>query len=150
MFPLFLAHKVQNMRDDLCWKLYLLLREIVDLACAPNISANMAAYLTSIIEYLLVRHDLFPNNAICPEHHYLLHYDNLMLQFGPLIRVWTLHFEAKHSYFKECARKLYNFKNLCLTLSERHQMLQAYLDKGNLFHPSVQVEKRIDFYVSNY
>lgn len=55
----------------------------------------------------------------------------MILKCGPLIRLWTMRFESKHSYFKRCARNLKHFKNLCLTLSERHQLLHAYLSAGS-------------------
>uniref|UniRef100_A0A8C1PKJ5 Uncharacterized protein n=1 Tax=Cyprinus carpio TaxID=7962 RepID=A0A8C1PKJ5_CYPCA len=70
--------------------------------------------------------------------------------FGPLIRLWTMRFESKHTYFKQCARKLHNFKNVCATLAERHQLLQAYLSAGNLFQLSVQVEKGSEFYSCDF
>ena len=54
-------------------------------------------------------------------------------QNRPLIRLWTLRFESKHSSFKRCARKLQNFVNLPKTLAERHQILQAYYNAGSLF-----------------
>ncbi len=61
-----------------------------------------------------------------------------------------MRFESKHTYFKQCARKLHNFKNLCVTLADRHQLLQAYLSAGNLFQLSVQVEKGSEFYSDDY
>jgi len=45
---------------------------------------------------------------------------------------------------------LHNFKNLCATLAERHQLLLAYLSAGNLFQLSVQVEKGSEFYSDDY
>lgn len=82
---------------------------------------------------------MFPDHPLKPKHHYLLHYPDLILKFGPLIRLWTLRFESKHSYFKECARKLHNFLHLSKTLAERHQLLQSYLSCGQLFPPPIQV-----------
>ena len=54
-----------------------------------------------------------------------------MLQFEPLIRFWTLRFESKHAYFKDRVRKCKNYKNLTKTVSERHQLLQAYINTGD-------------------
>lgn len=34
---------------------------------------------------------------------------------------------------------MHNFKNLCSSLAERHQLLQAYLSTGKLFFPNIQV-----------
>uniref|UniRef100_A0A669BL90 Uncharacterized protein n=1 Tax=Oreochromis niloticus TaxID=8128 RepID=A0A669BL90_ORENI len=73
-----------------------------------------------------LRHSRFPDKALKAKHHYLLHYAELILHFGPLIRLCTLRFESKHSYFKACTSSvLHNFVNLCKT--ERHQLLQSYL-----------------------
>uniref|UniRef100_A0A8C2FGN5 Uncharacterized protein n=1 Tax=Cyprinus carpio TaxID=7962 RepID=A0A8C2FGN5_CYPCA len=82
---------------------------------------------------------MFPDCPLKAKHHYLMHYPDLILHFGPLIRLWTLRFESKHCYFKQCARRLHNFKNLCSSLAERHQLLQAYLSTGKLFFPNIQV-----------
>uniref|UniRef100_A0A8C2BC44 Uncharacterized protein n=1 Tax=Cyprinus carpio TaxID=7962 RepID=A0A8C2BC44_CYPCA len=100
---------------------------------APKIHANQVAYLKALIEqYIDSRFSLFPTIPLKPKHHFLLHYPELILHFGPLIRLWTLRFESKHTFFKQCARKLHNFKNLNSTLAERHQLLQAYLQAGNM------------------
>uniref|UniRef100_A0A8C6LRA2 Uncharacterized protein n=1 Tax=Nothobranchius furzeri TaxID=105023 RepID=A0A8C6LRA2_NOTFU len=82
---------------------------------------------------------MFPDQSLKPKHHYVLHYPSLILKFGPLIRLWTLRFESKHSYFKECARKMHNFLHLSKTLAERHQLLQSYLGCGQLFPPLIQI-----------
>lgn len=52
-------------------------------------------------------------------------------------------------YFKQCVRKLHNFKNLCFTLTERHQLLQAFLQPGDL-PPAIVAEKATEFVVSDY
>lgn len=62
--------------------------------------------------------ELFPHHPLKPKHHYLCHYPELILLFVPLVSLWTLGFESKYTFFKQCARKLHNFKNLCATLAE--------------------------------
>ncbi|KAK0144953.1 hypothetical protein N1851_016149 [Merluccius polli] len=143
--------KIKDPCDNEVWQLILQLREIVELVCAPAITAGQVAYLKVIIEeYLYFRKKLIPDHALKPKHHYLCHYPELIGHFGPLIRLWTLRFESKHTFFKQCARKLHNFRNLCKTLAERHQLLQAYLSAGNLFPPPVQIEKGTEFYMCDY
>ena len=57
-------------------------------------------YLQLIIsQYISMREMLFPDVKLRPKHHYLLHYPELILQFGPLIKVWTMRFESKHRFF---------------------------------------------------
>lgn len=92
----------------------------------------------------------FPNHPLKPKHHYLCHYHELTNHFGPLIHLWTLRFETKHSYFKQCVRKLHNFKNLSTTLGERHQLLQVYLNAGSPFPENVVAERGIEFHVNDY
>lgn len=151
LFPLLVGGRIKDPCDNEMWQLILQLREIVELICAPVITAGQVAYLKVIIEeYMCNRKRLFPNHPLRPKHHYLCHYPDHIIHFGPLIRLWTLRFESKHTFFKQCARKLHNFKNVCKTLAERHQLLQAYLSAGNLFPPLIQVEKGTGFYVDDY
>lgn len=49
-----------------------------------------------------------------------------LCRFGPLIRHWTMRFEAKHNYFKKLASRLGNFININYSLAMRHQQLQCY------------------------
>lgn len=113
------------------FQLTLQLKVIVDMICAQRISVSQIAYLNIIIqEYLESRKRLFLECSLKTKHHYLRHYPALILKFGPLIRMWTMRFESKHGYFKRRARHLKNFQNVCLTVSERHQMFQAYVSVG--------------------
>lgn len=133
------------------WQLTLQLKDIVDLICAQKMSLAQVSYLDMLIqEYLESRKSLFPDSPLKPKHHFLRHYPALILKFGPLIRLWTMRFESKHSYFKRCARHLKNFKNICLTLSERHQMFQAYISAGPGCSQLLQVKDSCTFYPSLY
>ena len=150
LLPLILHPFVQNKADPL-WGILLKLKEIVEMVCTPNITELDVAYLQVCIEeYLFDRKLHFPNCNLKPKHHYLYHYPELILAFGPLIRLWTLRFESKHSYFKRCARKLQNFVNLPKTLAERHQILQAYYNAGSLFTDSLDLDAAIPFDQSLY
>ncbi|XP_055021248.1 uncharacterized protein LOC129412157 [Boleophthalmus pectinirostris] len=150
LLPVIIGDKVKDTTDDV-WQLTLQLKDVVDMVCAQKISVSQVAFLDVLIqEYLESRKALFPSTTLKPKHHYLRHYPALILKFGPLIRLWTMRFESKHSYFKTCARNLKNFKNLCFTLSQRHQMLQAYLSAGSLGQAVLQVEDSSPFYVALY
>lgn len=93
------------------WQLILQLREIVELVCAPIISTGQVAYLRVLIEYFIIRKQIFEDHPLKPKHHYLSHYPEVIVHFALLIRLWTLTCENKRSYFKQRARKLHNFKN---------------------------------------
>lgn len=117
ILSLFIGDEIKNPGESEVWQLILQLREIVELVCAPTISTGQVACLRVLIdEYLYIRMQTFGDHPLKPKHHYLNHYPELTVHFGPLIRLWTLRFESKHTYFKQCARRLHNFKNLCGTL----------------------------------
>ena len=69
---------------------------------------------------------------------YLYHYDvlsSVLIRVGPLVRHWTMRYEAKHQYFKQLARSMGNYINICHSLAIRHQSLQCYLlQSGAVLH----------------
>lgn len=135
LLPVLIGDKIWDPTDNV-WQLVLQLQQLVEFICAPAISAGQIAYLKVMIEeYMYFRKKLFPDHPLRPKHHYVSHHPELTVQFGPLIRLWTLGFKSKHTYFKQCSRKLHNLKNICYTLAESHQLFQAYLSAGRLFPP---------------
>ena len=145
LFSILVGEFIQDPMDTV-WQLYISLKKIVELVCSPSIHQSQIVYLQSVIEnYLDLRSTEFPDVKLRPKHHYLLHYPKLILSYGPLIRLWTMRFESKHSYFKKCARTLQNFKHITFSLAERHQLLQAFYSAGSLFKPTLQVNCSSEF-----
>lgn len=148
--PLLLL-RVVNVDDDV-WRLLLLLREIVELVCAPQTSRSQIMYLNRLVKlYVEERVHLSPNSPVRPnQHHYLLHYPWLILQFGSLIHVWTMRMESKHSFFKRCVRITHNFINVIKTSSETHQLNQAFLSTGPLVYDGANPQKSAPCYMHHY
>lgn len=147
--PLSISSKVEA--SDSVWLLVLKLREIVEFSVSPKLSFGQVMYMKTIIdEYLEDRKILFPNDNLKPKHHFIHHYPELMFHFGPLIKVWTLRFESKHSFFKNVARRSQNYINLTYTLSMKHQLLQAYNFNGSLFPEAVHIADKIKFNINLY
>lgn len=48
------------------------------------------------------------------------------IRCGPLVHIWCMRYESKHSYFKQLARITGNFKNIQKTLAYRHQRYMCY------------------------
>lgn len=150
LLPLLIGNKICEPADDY-WQLFLRLREIIDLVCAPQITESQIAVLNcSIDDYLDMRFNLFPNHRMKPKHHFMKHYPSLILQHGPLMRSWTMRFESKHSYFKQCVRRLHNFKSVCSTLTEKHQLLQAYRCAGAYFPIIMETKQAVSLDVDTY
>lgn len=150
LLPVILYDKIVDAHDPV-WQLFLLLCNITEIICAPKIEDSDLAYLAILIdEYLEDRQKIFPNDKLRPKHHFLKHYPNLILLFGPLIRLWTLRFESKHCYFKRCIKSANNFKNVCQTMSEKHQLLQAYKQASSYFPSDIEAVRSISLISDTY
>ena len=58
---------------------------------------------------------------------FVLHFVHLTpFRYGPLVKHWTMRFEAKHNHLKKLAQNIGNFINIPLTLASRHQYWQCY------------------------
>ncbi|KAK3923571.1 Hydroxyacylglutathione hydrolase [Frankliniella fusca] len=122
------------------------LQEFTKLVCAPEMSVDETFRIELLAEqYLSLRKSVIPLVSLKCKHHYLLHYGELTRKFGPLQRWSTIRFESKHQYFKSALKHASNFINPTLSLSYRHQYLQAYLREGNLFPTSVGADSVIPF-----
>ena len=87
LFPLFIENKIKDCEDKV-WHAILLLSEIVEITMSPTIHLSYISYLQSIIiDYIFMRSDLFPNIQLRPKHHCLMHYPELIMKYGPLIKV---------------------------------------------------------------
>lgn len=137
IIPFALLSKIPDLSDNEYWKMILTLRKICNITLALQVSLDQVAILKYLIEeYLEYRARLFENIPLKPKHHYMSHYAFLTLHFGPLRHLWTLRFESKHSYFKNCIRHSPNFKNVLYSLTKKHQLLQCLNEsqEGVLFN----------------
>lgn len=131
------------------WKMLVLLVEITRLSSSPKINDMQVNYLSHIIvEYMELRKKCFENVSLRPKHHFVSHYPNLIREFGPLQRMSTLRFEAKHQYFKEISRKSKNSINITKLLASRHQKLQATIE--NRFPSDIYADKVFPLEVNMY
>ncbi|CAN7999370.1 unnamed protein product [Ixodes hexagonus] len=112
---------------DADWELYLQFREIVDISFATVVPSEYLPYLETIVQAFLVEFaQRYGSAAIIPKLHYLVHYARMIRELGPLQQFWSMRFEAKHQYLKSLASRIKNFRNITLTLSKRHQLMQSH------------------------
>ena len=124
ILPLLLDGKVDH--NDPHWINFLSLLEIMCICFAHQVTYSSVIYLKQLIkEHLTSFKTIYPNARILPKQHYLVHLPTQILMFGPLIRSWCMRFEGKHSYFKNMARVIKYFKNLPLSLAQRHQSMES-------------------------
>lgn len=109
------------------WQILMNLKDIVELVVSLVHTAETIGYLDS--KNSEHRHqflELFPHERLLPKHHFLEHYPQLIECFGPVVGLWTIRFESKHSFFKRVVRHTPNFKNVLLSLATRHQLMIGY------------------------
>lgn len=150
LFPLLIGDKIQNIDDDV-WISFLRLTEIVEIVCSPEVHKDFIPYLSNIVdEYLGRRTSLFPETKLRPKHHSLTHYAEMLGKLGPLMKVFTLRFESKHTFFKRTMRVLRCFKNITLSLAEKHELFQSYLRAGAGSRDSTQILDITELRIHNF
>lgn len=125
LLPFIIGKKVPS--NEPAWEILMNLKDIVELTVSPVHSEESICYLDwKIAEHRHLFQTVFPSEKLLPKHHFLEHYPELIRSFGPLTSVWTMRFEAKHSFFKQVVRHSGCFKNILLTLATKHQLMMAY------------------------
>lgn len=76
----------------------------------------------------------------------------MLYRFGPLVRHWTMRFEAKHNYLKKMGQNVGNYINIAWTLAMRHQYLQCYysISGDDLFDCNAEIGPGLDCCVFVY
>ncbi|KAG9264843.1 hypothetical protein AMEX_G21178 [Astyanax mexicanus] len=125
LLPFMIGHLIPE--DEPAWKVILDLKDIVELVVSPVHSEESVAYLEcKISEHRQRYKEVFPGQVLLPKHHFLEHYPEMIKQFGPIVMFWTMRFEAKHSFFKQVVRHTKCFKNIALSLANKHQFMIGY------------------------
>ncbi|KAE8744960.1 hypothetical protein FOCC_FOCC008372 [Frankliniella occidentalis] len=136
LLPLLIGDLIVDKEDEM-WQLYLKFKGIVEFVFAPKITVSQVLYLRSIInEFLTSVQQLLPQ-CLWPKAHLLSHYPDLILVFGPLIRLFTLRFESKHVFFKNVAKACRNHINFTYTLARKYMCRFAYNNSSNLIQEDV-------------
>lgn len=108
------------------WRLYLLLRRIVDLVFSDSVNVGDSVYLKHLIDdHHSLFKLLFPERRLLPKHHMMVHYPVVMRTMGPLSRSSSIRFEAKHYESKRLCSVVCCFKDICRTVVHRHQLNQC-------------------------
>ena len=106
---------------------FIKLHELGEIITAPSLTKYDIFYVMEdiITDYLDLRTqatNLLQMSSPKPKHHFLSHYPQLYYENGPLISVWAMRMESKHTYMKSVLRTAKNFKNVAYTCATRHQM----------------------------
>lgn len=140
LLPLLIGHKVGE--NEHTWEELMLLKDIVELSMSVQFTDDTLEFFNcKISEHRALIQKVFSNFVLRPKHHYIEHYPQLVIMYGPLRNLWTMRFEGKHTFFKRVIRDAQNFKNVPLMLAKKHQMTMAYhMDGSSIFKPGIQMD----------
>ena len=117
--------------ENLTWKLYCLLAEILQIVFAPKIQRSWLSGLKEMIEKFYSGMLSLSPELVKPKFHYLLHYPSAIEKYGPLRHVWCMRFEAFHVRIKAIAKRSRNFRNLSYTVENDLQKFKCWEQTAN-------------------
>lgn len=110
------------------WELILQLLECMSLIfCRKFSESTIETMHSSIIRHHELFKTLFPERKLIPKHHFMTHYSYVIRKSGPLINLWAMRFEGKHNYFVQLVSQIKSYKNICLSLANRHQQHMSHV-----------------------
>lgn len=96
--PLFIGKSILHRWKH--WEILMDLKEIVEIVMSNVFTEEKLHYLeTKLSENRGLLTETFPGFRLRPKHYYAEHYPHLIHCFGPLVELWTMRFESKHSFF---------------------------------------------------
>lgn len=107
---------------SLDWKLYILLRKIVDLCCARRIQSDCAILLDSLVAEHNRLYLILSQSTLKLKYHILTHYGRMLLKNGPIKLTSCIRFEAKHEVLKAVANAIPCRINIDHTLANKLQL----------------------------
>ena len=116
--------------SEVAGELIIKLQEVAEIVTAPQLNVHEIDHeMKEIIEgYLDSRISAISSIGMPharPKHHFLAHYGLCYKKYGPLISLWAMRMESKHTYFKGVIKASKNFKNAPKTCASRHELAQV-------------------------
>ena len=103
------------------WKLYLIIREILEIIMSPVLEEGVDLYRETLV---LEHHKLYLYyfGNLKPKHHFMVHYGTLLRQNGPLILLSALMCERNHRRGKLYAHVSNSRVDLALSMALKFQL----------------------------
>ena len=100
--------------------------QIIDIVFSPFLTEGLTVYLKHLVaEHHRLFKSVFPEKALLPKHHFLIHYPRCIRNLGPVLHMWSMRYESKHSFFKQQKK---SFKNIIKTLAIKHQRMIWHIE----------------------
>lgn len=135
-FSCLVSHRVPE--DDEHWRLYILLRRMLDFAMTDCVNDIICDQLKWAVEEFNSLYLKLSPTPLKPKFHFLIHYPGMMKTLGPLYNLWCMRYESKHRTLKIAARSSMNRINICRTLAIKNQLQLNHLFLDNTLQPNFQ------------
>lgn len=139
LFGVIIGHKVKSYNDPF-WKLYLLLKEIIEFIFSKSVSQESASAFKILVEEHHNQYMKCSKQHLKPKHHNLIHYARVMMQCGPLVSLSVIRLEGFHKTLKKISNVVMSRKNIALSIATRYQFIFCYrlMAKESIL-PNIQI-----------
>lgn len=128
-FGIIMGHNIKSYKDPF-WKLYLLLKEIIEFVFNKSVSKESAFAFQILIEEHHNQYIKCTKQHLKHKHHNLTHYARVMMQCGPLCRPLfffsVIRLEAFHKALKKISTVVMSRKNIIFSIATRYQFFFCY------------------------
>jgi len=140
-FSCLISHKIPD--DDKHWRLYVLLRRVLDFAMTDSVDTNICDRLRRTVKEFNDLYLQLSPTPLKPKFHHLIHYAGIMEKLGPLCNLWSMRYESKHRVAKIAARSSANRINICKSLAIKNQLQLNHLFLENKLPSKFQYSRKI-------
>jgi len=140
LFGVIIGHNVKSY-DDPFWKLYLLLKEIIEFVFSKSITQESASAFKILVEKHHNQYMKCTKQYLKPKHHNLIHYTRVMMQCGPLVFLSVIRLEGFHRVLKKISNVVMSRKNIAFSIATRYQFLFCYrlMAQKSIFSNRIQI-----------
>ncbi|XP_052128324.1 uncharacterized protein LOC127750511 [Frankliniella occidentalis] len=131
MFGILIGDKVPH--EDEFWKLYLKLRELLDIVLSPSLSCHQSASFKVLVEEFNTMYTEVTNDTLKSKFHNLVHYPRILDESGPVSLTSTKHFERKHRSLTIPAHATQSRRYIEKTVAVSHQLTWCHKLKSRKF-----------------
>jgi hypothetical protein len=123
LFPIMFSNFINQMPS---FTVYIQLREILDLVLSIPFRRQWLPVLYDLsvaFQQSMIIH--FPHQLI-PKLHFITEYSQMIDDYGPAIKQWSMRYEACHAYYKKITLRSNNYKNISKMLASRYQLRNIF------------------------
>ena len=135
-----IGHKIPANNEH--WRLYIMLRKIVDILMSPRITTVYIEEIRTLVTELNSLYLKF-YGKLKPKFHFLTHYASALYLFGPCVHFWTMRYESRHTDVKANAVATSSSVNLLKTIA-----LKQVLQMCEIFN-NIELESHVTYKFSS-